>query len=142
MSFLRRFRHRLGTLALMLEAIGYLPWATLHRRRHFVANELQGTAGTAPELTSNQIERAGRVARALFLCQAYCPVRLNCLSLALAGQRMLRRRGIPSRIQIGVRESPDDARLLSHAWLYVGGRVVTGGLPDASFRPIWTQPDR
>lgn len=52
---------------------------------------------------------------------------VTCLPRALALWRMLRRRGIPARVRIGVRR--DETTLAAHAWVEVGGRPV--GEPEA-----------
>ena len=70
------------------------------------------------------------------------PWRADCLVQALAGQRWLRRKGLASRITIGV-DNQTDATFAAHAWLLCGERVVTGG--DISrYAPIFgeeTLPD-
>ena len=48
-----------------------------------------------------------------------------CLTQALVLDLYLRRRGIPSRIAIGVER--DGASIAAHAWVESGGRVVLGG---------------
>jgi hypothetical protein len=54
--------------------------------------------------------------------------RPRCLVRALAIQRMLRRRGLsPGELRIGVRMQ--GGRLLAHAWVEVGGRVI-GDVPQ------------
>lgn len=54
--------------------------------------------------------------------------RPRCLVRSLAIQRMLRRRGLsPGELRIGVRMQ--HGRLLAHAWIELGGRIV-GDLPQ------------
>ena len=56
--------------------------------------------------------------------------RLNavCLPQAMAGQWMLRRRGVASRLWFGVRRAQGDADEMEyHAWLTVDGECVLGG---------------
>ena len=49
-----------------------------------------------------------------------------CLTQAIATARMLRARGIPWQIHVGL--ARDDAKeLIAHAWLTCGDRVVVGG---------------
>ncbi|HTP93922.1 MAG TPA: lasso peptide biosynthesis B2 protein [Xanthobacteraceae bacterium] len=51
-------------------------------------------------------------------------VNAACLSRALAAQAMLRRRGIASRLCLGVAR---DGKLLSaHAWVEIGGGIIVG----------------
>jgi len=56
--------------------------------------------------------------------------RLNsaCLPRALAAQAMLRRRGIPCRLCLGV--AREGGGLLAHAWLEIGQDKIVGG-PEA-----------
>jgi hypothetical protein len=48
-----------------------------------------------------------------------------CLPRALAAHAMLRRRGIASRLCLGVARTGDD--IAAHAWIEVGERKVVGG---------------
>ena len=55
----------------------------------------------------------------------------SCLPQALAAQAMLRRRGISSRLCLGVAQ--DEGNLAAHAWVEVGKEVVIGGTEIARF---------
>src|SRR4051794_30770730 len=55
----------------------------------------------------------------------YVP-RATCLTQALAAQLMLARRGLPSRLQIGVARS-SAGEFSAHAWLLWDDQVITGG---------------
>ena len=55
------------------------------------------------------------------------PLRAVCLPQAMAGQWMLRRRGVASRLWFGVRKGADADGLEYHAWLTVDGECVLGG---------------
>jgi hypothetical protein len=48
-----------------------------------------------------------------------------CLTQAVAGQYLLWRRGLPSRLRIGVRRG-DDLGLEAHAWLEHSGGIIMG----------------
>jgi len=48
----------------------------------------------------------------------------SCLSSALAAHAMLRRRGIASRLCLGV--ARDEGALVAHAWIEVGQDVIVG----------------
>jgi hypothetical protein len=54
-----------------------------------------------------------------------------CLPRALAAQTMLRRRGIASRLCLGV--AREGGALAAHAWLEVGGNTIVGGVEVARF---------
>ena len=53
------------------------------------------------------------------------------LPRALAAQAMFRRRGIPSRLCLGVARDGD--ALTAHAWIEIGGDKVLGGAAAARF---------
>jgi hypothetical protein len=58
-----------------------------------------------------------------------------CLVQALAARRMARRRGVATTLFLGV--GRDDAgKLVFHAWLKYGDRVVTGGRAERSYRTL------
>lgn len=66
---------------------------------------------------------------------SYVPA-ATCLTRALTAQLLLSRRGVVTRLRIGVAH---DARgkLEAHAWLEHGGSVVIGHLPDLErFTPL------
>ena len=50
--------------------------------------------------------------------------RSMCLEQAVAGRWMLRRRGIPSTMYVGMAKR--DGNFIAHAWLVREGRTVTG----------------
>jgi hypothetical protein len=58
-------------------------------------------------------------------------LRSLCLPKALAAQAMLRRRGIPSRVCLGVARKGD--QLTAHAWTEVDDQVVVGGTESQDF---------
>jgi hypothetical protein len=59
----------------------------------------------------------------------------TCLTQALAAQVLLRRYGIPARIHIGVAKDESN-RLVAHAWVESGGRVVIGGGGLEQYTPL------
>ena len=97
------------------------------------------------------------VARVVPRAAALVPFRAVCLPQAMAGQWMLRRRGVPSRLSLGARRQHEDAESEDspqrpanplqprpiadvgesgfateyHAWLCVDGRCVLGGPVDS-----------
>lgn len=78
--------------------------------------------------------------RALHLAECTIPIRLSCLQRALVLQQLLGRRGIASRLRIGVRLR--GARLDAHAWLEHRGRVLHGS-PDhpSQYQPLQATSD-
>lgn len=57
-----------------------------------------------------------------------------CLPRALAAQAMLRRRGIASRLCLGV--AREGGALAAHAWIEVGQDRIIGGAEAARFTPL------
>lgn len=75
------------------------------------------------------LDTVGRIQRAI----ARASHRLEgctCLVQALAAWLMFRRRGVESRLHLGVDNS--DGRFAAHAWLEVNGTVVVGGANSPS----------
>ena len=64
----------------------------------------------------------------------------TCLAQALAGRAMLRRRGLPSTLSLGVRRH--DGELAFHAWLRAGGVLVNGSAGPGQYRVLSTFYDR
>lgn len=83
-----------------------------------------GIATSTAQLVGNS-ELQG-VAWAISVASRRTPWQSNCLAQALAGQIMLRRRGIASTLYLGVmKEGPN--MLVAHAWLSSQAMIVTGG---------------
>ena len=129
-----------------------------HWRRWLVSAEPLDAAPPARRLPS-----VVHVARVVPRAAAMVPFDAVCLPQAMAGQWMLRRRGVPSRLSLGARrERPEETasaggernarpprHLASrpigdegesgsgtkyHAWLCVGGQCVLGGPVDSYAR--------
>jgi hypothetical protein len=59
-----------------------------------------------------------------------------CLPRALAAHAMLRRRGIASRLCLGV--ARDRGALNAHAWIEIGNDKIVGGAEADGFTPLAT----
>lgn len=59
----------------------------------------------------------------------WCPVGSTCLTRALAGQYLLRRAGIDSRLCIGVMRD-GGKQFQAHAWLERDGKIILGGTEE------------
>ena len=62
-----------------------------------------------------------------------------CLTQALTGQLLFRRRGYPAHLRIGVIKA-GDGKLEAHAWLESRGRVMVGG-PESELSRYTPLPD-
>ena len=71
------------------------------------------------------IDEADWIAWAFERVGALPGINALCLPRALAAHAMLRRRGIPSRLCLGVARSGSE--LSAHAWIEVGERKIVGG---------------
>ena len=69
-----------------------------------------------------------RIAWAISLAGRVVP-QATCLPQALAAEALLTRTGHPADLRIGVIKT-DRGRLVAHAWVESGGRIVVGGLRD------------
>ena len=74
-----------------------------------------------------------RVVWAIDAASRRVPWTATCLTLALAAQVMLARVGRPTELAIGVAKG-GDGRLLAHAWLQNGKRIILGD--DAALRDL------
>lgn len=82
-----------------------------------------GIAASTTQLVCNS--KLQGVAWAIGVASWRTPWQSNCLAQALAGQIMLRRRGIASTLYLGVMKEKPDA-LAAHAWLHSQAIIVTG----------------
>ena len=88
------------------------------------------TADVPPATPRHAVART--IARTVRSVARRWPLNAVCLPQAMAGQWMLRRRGVPSRLWFGVRKGADSGtadavELEYHAWLTVDGQCVLGG---------------
>jgi hypothetical protein len=79
-------------------------------------------------------DEANWVAWAIERVGAYPGMKTLCLPRALAAHAMLRRRGIASRLCLGV--ACDGGELAAHAWTEVGERRIVGGDVAGAFTQL------
>jgi len=78
-------------------------------------------------LTDLQKTVSDSVARTVARMAGNTPWQSACLIQALVAQNMLRRRGIPGVIFLGVKKDQNDTdQIDSHAWLKCGETIITG----------------
>jgi hypothetical protein len=80
-------------------------------------------AGTEDLAGPEGMQEATIVGHTAARVAARLPWRPTCLRQALAVQRMLRRRGIPNRLHLGVASAREAE---AHAWITVDGQAVVG----------------
>lgn len=86
-------------------------------------------------LSAEQIATAREVGWAIELLAVRGPLRTACLGQALAARTLLRRRGVPYHLTVGLERAPN-GRLRAHAWLRAGDFTVTGGRGRSVFTPL------
>jgi hypothetical protein len=114
-------REAMVTLVLARLAVRFLPPARLFawaerpsgRRRRFASDEANWVVWAVEHAAT----RPG--------------MRALCLPRALATHAMLRRRGIASRLCLGVARNGNE--LAAHAWIEVGGKTIVGGDESGGF---------
>ncbi len=85
------------------------------------------------ELAPDQERLAARVSGFTRSLASLLPWRCTCLVRAMAARRVLRRRGCPTVLVLGVHTQ---GGLEAHAWLRCGSRVVTGGGEMPGYAPV------
>jgi hypothetical protein len=115
----------------MREAAAMLVLARL-AVRFLPASRLIAWADRAPRRISRfAAEDAAWIAWAVDRAGAHRWMNALCLPRALAAHAMLRRRGIPSRLCLGV--ARNGGAIAAHAWIEVGERTLVGGDDARSF---------
>lgn len=120
--------------AFLLLAASRLAVAVLPFRRlaPMLGKPRPGKAGRVQECNQSTIQTVRELAWALRAATRRVPVDALCLTQALAGRMMLRRRGIAGTIRLGLaqglqgKDTADPGLVAAHAWLEAGGVKVTG----------------
>jgi hypothetical protein len=81
-----------------------------------------------------RLQEAQRIGYAVIRAARWLPWHPTCLRQAIAVQRMLRRRGISSRLQLGLRRAGTLNE--AHAWVTVQGRPVIGHRELESYKTL------
>jgi len=121
-------------LALARLAVLLLPFRVISRR---LGEEM---AESPPDDDPRHGETLRRVTWALAAVSRRTPWRSKCLEQGIAGKMMLRARGIPSTLYMGVARLPGEG-IEGHAWLRSGSRYVSGGAIRERFVVVSTFAD-
>lgn len=128
---------------LLIEAALALIYARLRLTVLPFKRAIQAPHSTPPS-RNNPAEAASaatQVAWAIELAARQMPFHARCLPQAMAGQRMLLRRGIHSTLCIGL--ARDSCKgVASHAWVRVGPRIALGGPDTHHFALVTESPSR
>jgi len=91
----------------------------------WLAPRLGETMAESSEDDGREADLGQRVAWAVRVASRYTPWATRCLAEAIAAKAMLRLRGVPTTLYLGL--AKDEAGNLSaHAWLRCGRRYLTG----------------
>jgi Transglutaminase-like superfamily len=113
---------RRGRLAAEIVAAYLRAWHALRRGPiDAVVERLRLEAPPASTEDPATLQEALRLGRAVVRTLALLPGDTRCLRRSLVLMQLLTRRGIPARLVIGTRSSPD---FLAHAWIECGGQPV------------------
>lgn len=97
-------------------------------------SRLRRQPGSATQITTADFVTAARLGQAVHRLLHQLPFDSRCLVRSLVLTHMLERRGIPSRIVIGVRPGE---QFLAHAWVEVTGvAVLPAGDRSVTFEPV------
>jgi hypothetical protein len=118
----------LGAARLLL----FLPFRWLVR---LIGRPQAGANSSTPVPATHESTAATAVRRAILRVAERLPWQSSCLVRALAARLMLRRRRLPSTLQLGVRAGAL-TELSAHAWVKCGDVDVVGGESAAEFTPL------
>ncbi|HAQ07814.1 MAG TPA: lasso peptide biosynthesis B2 protein [Bacillus bacterium] len=112
---------------LLIEAYVFLGIARIAKARPFskVAPSLGANMEETPLNSRVNTEILQHISEAIHIMSSYTFWESQCLVKAIAGMRMLERRGIESTLYLGT--SRDDAgKMIAHAWLRSGSFYISG----------------
>lgn len=117
------------SILLLMEAFVYLGWARLKMCLPFA--KLASWLGEPRQETafaplSSELATVRRVSEAIHLMSRYTPWESKCIVRAIAGMKMLERRGIESTLYLGTSKEDNNGALSAHAWLRSGSYYITG----------------
>jgi len=91
----------------------------------------QKTGDDEKDVAVSSLSLARNIGKAVCTAANYTPWKSVCLPKAVAGQWMLKRRGIVSTLYLGVAKlepMTSDKQLNAHAWLSCGGVILIGAI--------------
>ena len=95
------------------------------------------TAEGAPVMQNTRMETAAKISNAVRRGCRYTPFRTMCFEKAIAAKLMLRLRGMPSVLFLGVcYDAAAAKKMKAHAWLQYGDSFVTGGDEMPQYQPV------
>ena len=89
-------------------------------------------------LTIYQEKKATQIKIAIARAARLTPWRSVCIDQAMAGLLMLSRQKIPAGLCLGVKKDNNENKLLAHAWIVCGNRILIGGRESRGFKLVST----
>lgn len=124
-------------LARLAVARFFVATVPLRRWSHRLGAHMRESTHTADPARAALLDRVGWAIRA---ATRRAPWRCKCLEQGIAAKRMLRARGIPNTLYLGVARN-DRAAVEAHAWLRSGDVIVTGAAGSSNFTVVSTFAD-
>jgi len=115
-------RWLLVRLAVLLPAIGAALRCLGVRRTCLLLRGRVASAGAPSTVPLDAQASAERLAHLVDVASRHGPYNATCLRRSLALRWLLRRRGMPAELRIGVARADQNVR--AHAWVELAGRVV------------------
>lgn len=121
-------REALWLLALTRFKIAFLPFRVLHRSIRSVHEHQQEKPAnkSSDDMSRTRKRQAQQIARTVLAVSRRLPWNATCLVQAASAKIMLNRRGVQGTLYLGVAKN-SCGRLVPHAWLESGGKVLLGG---------------
>lgn len=90
---------------------------------------------TSEEIDTDILIVTKKIAWLINKLSHYTPWESKCFVKALAGQIMLKKRGIPCTLYLGMAKDKTD-KLSAHAWLRCGNSIILGGNERPGFTTV------
>lgn len=132
-----RFNHQMKFL--IIEAYILLAWARYRKSQDFskiVPNLGEPMSETTFQGNDHDREVLRRISKAIHIASKYTFWESECLVKAMAGMKMLEKRGIESTLYLGT--AKDETGLIAHAWLRSGDFYVSGSKGMETFTVVST----
>ncbi|MFD1707984.1 lasso peptide biosynthesis B2 protein [Siminovitchia sediminis] len=116
------------TLLLLIEAFLYLGWARMLKLFPFkkIAPALgEPMEETGDQINEGQIAVIKNISHAIHIMSRYTFWESQCLVKAMAGMKMLEKRGVESTLYLGTSRDKS-GKMVAHAWLRSGPFYVSG----------------
>ena len=133
-------RWLLVQLAVLLPAIGgALRWLGV-RRTYRLLGGLGGNANAASSVSMSAQASAERLGQLIGIASRRGLYRATCLRRSLALWWLLRRRGLPAELRIGVARVEEQVQ--AHAWVELAGHVINDRSTVANDYAVYNDLDR